>query len=50
MTGDFGGGLSAASKVLQFVPALQPYTWLGNVLVLPAAACFTLATLVALPA
>ena len=44
-----GGALSAASKLLQFVPALQPYTWLGNVIVLPAAACFTLAALFALP-
>jgi hypothetical protein len=44
-----GGTLSAASKLLQFVPALHDKTWLGNLLVLPAAACLTMAALFAWP-
>jgi hypothetical protein len=44
-----GGGLSVASKALQFVPALREHEWLGNVIVLPAAACLVLGLLLALP-
>ena len=44
-----GVGLSLASKLLQFVPALHDQVWIGNVLVLPAAACLTLAALFAWP-
>jgi hypothetical protein len=42
--------LSVASKLLQFLPLAKGAAWLGNVLVLPAATCLTLAALIAVPA
>ncbi len=41
--------LSLSSKLLQFVPLLKDRAWLGNVIVLPAAAFLVLAALFALP-
>ncbi len=41
--------LSVASKLLQFNARLRSFHWLGNMVVLPAATCLTLAALFALP-